>query len=179
MATVEGSGSQDLWQVPDLWLRPDEIVYQQLLTQLEAAASHGNGFELNAIEVSVLVRRRKHFPDTLQQGQAVVDLPAPSPNEAPPTLAELLPHLQQIEALGGDYPHVFAHPRHGKRLRAEGLFDHIAPIVDIDTLTLETLVVVRHSPVSMHKTEVFESGPKHVEWAAGVDHLPQTRMGPV
>lgn len=99
MATVEGPGSQDPWQVPDLWLRPDEIVYQQLLTQLEAAASHGNGFELSAIEVSVLVRRRKHFPDALQQGQAVVDLPAPSPNEAPPTLAELLPHLQQIEAL--------------------------------------------------------------------------------
>lgn len=88
--------------------------------------------------------------------RALVEGVAELTQRTTPTLGQLLLRLQEVPELMGDYPHVYAHPRHAARLQHEGTFDGLAPVVAAAEMHIGTLVVVRTSPVSIQKTRAFE-----------------------
>lgn len=97
-----------------------------------------------------------------------------------PALNVILPLLQKHRILEvRHHPSIYVHPRHGARLRAEGIFDPIAPVWDMAELSLDTAVIVRLSPVDLGKTEAYERPRANARATAGVILPPDFTLDPL
>jgi hypothetical protein len=137
-------------EVPDLSpntleeFMSERQTFEELRSAMAVAAGRHLAFQLTPAAIQTLL-------------DGISDLADITHLYRPPTLSSVAVAAQKVEALGNNYPTIVMHPRHAARLWAEKTFEHIAPLTPDENLGLDTIVIMRTSPVSLEKTEAYEA----------------------